>query len=284
MPVDRRMLPAFLDGDATFRTWAQGVDAQLKACGMVQTSDTGQVDLSTAIRPASSSYAGYRIYRFDDSLQATHPVFMKLEYGVATVQDRPAFRIQTATATNGAGNLLGQISSLRSVSASAGSTLGTTLDSFCSGSASGGRIALFTNCNSAQGNYTLGLILERVRDGNGLPVDRGVFFATTTSSQISWQVIQFSGAVPSVNTNYPGLSASFTGWFSADGADVALLPVLTIAKARPGFLTFLTYKNSDIAQWASFTATHYGASHSFMPMGNAMNAMGSSDSIAILWE
>jgi hypothetical protein len=192
MPVDRRMLPAFIDGDATFQTWAQGIDAQLKACGMVQTSDTGQVDLSTAARPAGSSYAGYRIYRFDDALQATHPVFMKMEYGVGSVQDRPTFRIQTATATNGAGGLLGQISTLRTVLPSGSSTLGTTLDSFCSGSASGGRIALVTNCFSTGGTYTIGIILERVRDGDGLSVDRGFFFATISTSQMNWQVVQWS--------------------------------------------------------------------------------------------
>jgi hypothetical protein len=59
---------------------------------------------------------------------------------------------------------------------------------------------------------------------------------------------------------------------------------MTIAKARPGFLTFLGYKIADIMQWTSFMATHYGASHPFMPLGNAVTVIGGSDSIAILWE
>ena len=64
MTTDLRQLPAYLSNDADFRTWGQGICAQLTAIGLVKTSDTGQINWATAIKPnpggASTTYgAGY---------------------------------------------------------------------------------------------------------------------------------------------------------------------------------------------------------------------------------
>lgn len=51
------------------------------------TTATGQIDWShsllqtTYVNAGSNGVIGYEIYRFDDSLQASYPVFIKLEYG-----------------------------------------------------------------------------------------------------------------------------------------------------------------------------------------------------------
>jgi len=85
MATDTRNLPAFSNTDAEFRTWGSGIAAALQACGLVKTSDTGQIDWATVTRPgASHTAAGYEIYRFNDSLQATKPVLIKVEYGNGT--------------------------------------------------------------------------------------------------------------------------------------------------------------------------------------------------------
>ena len=108
MATDTRSLSAYLADNATFQAWATGIDDQIKDMGWVQTSDTGQVDVTTVARPAAGAYAGYRIYRMDDSLQSTSPVFLKLEYGCGGVNDRPALRAQLSSCDQRRGHALGE--------------------------------------------------------------------------------------------------------------------------------------------------------------------------------
>lgn len=92
--------------NAGFRAWAAMVHKALVEVGMVQTSDTGQINLETAETPAvNSTYAGYEIFRFDDALQATQPIFIKVEYGRGAAEGRPALRITYGRGSNGSGTL-----------------------------------------------------------------------------------------------------------------------------------------------------------------------------------
>lgn len=95
--------------DAQFRTWGSAVSAAISAAGMVQTSDTGQINWTTVTKPAgSSTFQGYEIWRFADSLQSTSPVFIKVEYGSSGGSaNSVAVRLGVGSATNGAGSLSG---------------------------------------------------------------------------------------------------------------------------------------------------------------------------------
>src|SRR4051812_38221933 len=100
MAKDQRNLQAFLADDATFRAWGSGIAAQIAAMGLVQTSDTGQINWTTVTRPGINVLAGYEMWRFADSLQATKPVFIRLDYGIAPVaNDRPRIVARVGTAT-----------------------------------------------------------------------------------------------------------------------------------------------------------------------------------------
>lgn len=104
--------PADHTSDAGFRAWGSELSAKLQAAGLVQTADTGQINWATATRPGSvNTAAGYEIYRFDDALQATAPLYIKLEYGTGNVADRPTIWVSVGTGTNGAGTLTGSVSS-----------------------------------------------------------------------------------------------------------------------------------------------------------------------------
>ena len=75
-------LVADVSTDARFRAFIQFVDGALAGGGWVHTADTGQLDPTTATHPAASNtVVGYRMYRMDDTLQATKPVFLKLGFG-----------------------------------------------------------------------------------------------------------------------------------------------------------------------------------------------------------
>src|SRR5699024_5512605 len=85
------------------------------------TADSGQLDIAAVAElPPNNSYAGYRMYRFDDALQAEFPVFIKLEFGVANEGlspsgstnarrgNSPRIRATVATETDGSGQVGGQ--------------------------------------------------------------------------------------------------------------------------------------------------------------------------------
>lgn len=96
--------------DAEFRIWGSAFKAALAAAGLVQTADTGQINWATAVRPGVSftndaAAAGYEMYRFNDALQATFPVFIKIEYGTGSVVAAPMIYVSVGTSTNGAGTL-----------------------------------------------------------------------------------------------------------------------------------------------------------------------------------
>ena len=96
--------------DAAFRTWIQEI---ITAFGttltLTQTADTGQINTATVTRPAvANTSAGFVIFRFNDTLQATSPIFIKLEFGTGTTATTsPNMWITVGTATNGAGTLTG---------------------------------------------------------------------------------------------------------------------------------------------------------------------------------
>lgn len=92
--------------NASFRIWGKAVSDALSSM-LVRTADTGQIDWSTAAKPGPSTAAGYEVYRFDDPLQATAPVFIKIEYGTASGNTTPCLYVTVAEASNGAGGMIG---------------------------------------------------------------------------------------------------------------------------------------------------------------------------------
>jgi hypothetical protein len=93
------------DSDANFREWVQEIHDQFVAIGLTQTADTGQADLATITRPAQGLTTHYEIWEFADALQATAPIFLRVEYGTQSGVTSALWRIGIGTGTDGAGNL-----------------------------------------------------------------------------------------------------------------------------------------------------------------------------------
>lgn len=92
--------------DANFRLWGSGMKTALAAVGLVQTADTGQIDWTTVVAPvATQTVKGYEIWRFNDSLQSTVPIYIKIEYGSGTGAAIPQIKYSVGSGTDGAGNL-----------------------------------------------------------------------------------------------------------------------------------------------------------------------------------
>lgn len=289
MATDQRTITAYVSASAAFRTWAQAIEAQLLAGGLLQTTDTGQVDLTAVAKPSASVFAGFRMYRFADALQATSPVFIRVDYGCATVANTPALRITVGTTTDGAGVIGGQMMAAPEVIApSAAKASGATLPSYCSGAP--GRIALVTNVDSAARTFAYGFWVERVRAADGSSSTDGIAVVVISpNSGVGFVVIPPApAAVPgtSYTAPWPTLDPSGSGHSAKSGANVGLMPCIFIANAIPHLASFCLFREGDIGAGASFTMAHLSATRTFMPFGTALagSSQMNSSGMAMLWE
>lgn len=96
----------------TFDAWVNEIYTNLVTnCGLTQTADTGQmaVPSTSALPGAANTAAGYYIFRFNDTLQATSPVFIKLEFGTGTAVTVPQVWITVGSGSNGSGTINGTV-------------------------------------------------------------------------------------------------------------------------------------------------------------------------------
>lgn len=164
--------------DAWFRKYKNLSDA-LTAAGFPKTADTGQVDWGTVTVPATATYTAYEIRRFNDTEQATYPIFIKIGYGYVTVTNQyPRLQIQFGTGSDGAGNLTGPIGSTYFSMLSGSLTL---RDWLLGADASG--FALLSGTTSTIARHFLGI--ERARDVNGSTVPRYAFFYSSAPTSTS---------------------------------------------------------------------------------------------------
>lgn len=205
MGYTRKWVPPtipFRDDLAAWKTIFQDVhDNLVMIPQIVQTADTGQLDISAvAALPDDGSYAGYRIYRFADALQATMPIFIKLEFGCgmegywAGSQTRSRtlnIRVSIGKGTNGAGVISSLIDPITYTCpqpmTGQNPTVSTQLtapgESYACFNEAAGFFGFFYGVGSRNvpfsgsgGQYigcTLGIMIQRTTDDNGVATGEG---------------------------------------------------------------------------------------------------------------
>lgn len=97
--------------DTAFRAWVNAIHDAIIGSGFAEaTSDTGQADLATITRPASTGFGGYyRMYQLTDGVTHTggYRPLMKFEFGRNGLTT-PRMQFTFGGATDGAGTFVGQ--------------------------------------------------------------------------------------------------------------------------------------------------------------------------------
>ena len=163
--------------DAGFRAWGQGVSTALTAVGLTQAADTGQIDLTTVTRPGTTTAAGYQIWRFNDTLQGSAPIFIKLEYGTSNIATVPALWVTVATGSNGSGTLTGTTLLARTMTGLTNSAPASTVTAypsyFCYSTTLSFLGWALKNGYNANGTFSV-FMLGRSCDATGTPTGTGV--------------------------------------------------------------------------------------------------------------
>lgn len=269
-----------LQSNADFQAFVQAIAANLAACGLTQTADTGQIDPTTVARPAVATPAGYQMWRFNDALQATRPVFVKVEYGVGGATDRPALWVTVGTGTNGAGTLTGQVTTRVNLAQLSSAAVGATGNIYASGG--DGRFWCSTPVTDSS-NLFAWFGVERGRDADGTPANTAVmFYAQTSGSSATFQMIPGDGSNPFTLTAL-GRSPGQIGK-GLIGSDIAVDPwVFFYGKPVYGLAAMMAQGAMGFA--STFAASVLGAQHTFIVFGGVSATLLASTTVpALPWE
>lgn len=281
MATDIRSFSDAIPDTASLRTFIQTVQASLAAAGAVKTADTGQIDSSTVVWQATTGFLyGYEIYRFSDALQATRPVFIKVEYASAASTGHAVIWTTVGFATNGAGTLTGQVS--------------TRTQSYA-GSAGGSSGNLYSSCGPDRFCFAANTFIPhifmvgRAKDEAGADTAEGVIILQNSANTSYVQSVPFLDV--GVVGAQRGAIAAFGGIGNMSGqsatpTDVAIGLVTCPFNGKWRYLIALLYGTNDIAALSTFTTTLLGSSRVFLALGSGFLAWGVDNNtrLAVPWE
>lgn len=292
MATSTQSLTTTITTDQGFRDFCSGISTGLQAAGLTQTSDTGQINLSTVLKPsASNTTSGYQIYRFSDALQSTTPVFIRVEYASAASAGSCSLNIQVGTGTNGAGTLTGQTST-NAVTKNLGNTVASNF--YFSGD--GSRIAMAGGISASSNNNIL-FCVERLRNSSGANTADGIYVLAGSAQGGGSNPATYQQVVPASGT----ILAQGTGQSIASFAPPQTLSLgsdLYVSPFHPTSYTvhnpcasFVKYYYTDFNTGTPATISLYSTAMTFLPLGQIYpltNTMlyhfGNNQGLAIRWE
>jgi hypothetical protein len=188
--------------DAAFRAWCSAIHAAILAGGFVNTADTGQIDLTTVVKPAAiGTSAGYKIYQSQDAGAGQNNYYIKIEFGSgSTNAAQSSIWITVGWATDGAGNLVSTTypistrTNLTSINAGTGTPLYLAAGTGANGA---GYIAITL---AQASSITFGFSVERTRNSDLTFKDQILVVGMSSANFPAYvQVIDRSNAFPAVS-------------------------------------------------------------------------------------
>lgn len=275
--------------DAEFQAWCQTIETAILASGFLEVApDTGQLNLATATRPLAGAYSGYRIYRGKDSVQATRPIYIKVEYGAGSGGvDRPSIRRTVGTGTNGAGTLTGpQLAAASNNPSATGGGAATII-------AGGGSSAMFIYIKDpSSSSHDLWWVCGRLRDqadGSASPeilFDNFVSVSFLIMGSYSWTdgVAAWVNATSGLADHFPQLNNAINTGGNIN--TVRVFQALVYRNAKTLVFPMVTGKTAELPYTtptdSKFSIAIWGGNHTFVPL--IPNAGASAQRTAWLWE
>lgn len=237
--------------DAEFRAWAQFIHDTFNLA-WVQTSDTGQINLTTVTAPgAPNTSQGYEIWRMNDSLQGTFPIFVKVEYGSGAAALTPAIFLTIGKGSDGSGT----ITTIRFARTRLSSGTNNVAAHSYFGSAATNRLSGCFGTGTTCRALVLGI--ERTKDSSGNDTTEGLLLISNIDNQLlhrQWFVRMNEISQP--DFEIPAYIRSLNGAFDSNVGMGVVIPIAGIAR-QPG-MNFFVARSGDFSQTGAPTIDIYG--------------------------
>lgn len=280
------------------QSWVGPILQLLADSGWVRTSDTGQLELADMpAAAAGNTVCGNQIWRMNDSLQATAPVFVKFEFGSGGCAGSYSLWLTVGSGSDGAGNITGIIQPKTRAYYSL--TTSVTTASVFMGSGDNDRLVFFARSYISSNSVYLrfNFSIERTYDANGASTTVGVMLAIRAGGSTGaavlgamdlFRVATFNGSQPATSTLIGAYVPGGTTW-AYDGNYVGVCPVAFFmgGPTNPS-KNLMVYLNGDISPLVPVTIPCYGTDLKFMPIGSALlstvASTNANSSLLIRWD
>lgn len=277
---------------AALRSFGSQISTAIQATGLTKLSNTGQIDWTSATAAAT---LGYEMYRFNDPLQSSAPVFIRFQWAMNTSTWPYISTVTVGRAVDSSTNFLGRSASM----------------SYCGGVATTNKQANYVTwrfCyNPAMGYFgmsswdypiptTTGIAtrghytISRPCDDTGTPTTSGLWcqafggLSTTTGSQLALSyenntlTSYVNGAVAGINTASNLASGLTVPFFHQTAAFPTVRQIPQV----------LYYARDDLPRGVPVTMNVFGTNHTYMTLGimgsGASGTAHTSGAYAMLWE
>lgn len=252
--------------DATWRAMLAAIKTNIEAMGWVQTSDTGQLDVTTTLKPTASGQSrGYLLWRANDALAGSYPMILRLNFGSGTSSTSLRVNVQIGSITDGAGTFNPTSNFWNRGDMDLQSTSATAYECYFCGDTN--RLAFILWDNHPTTDRCLGISLERTHDSVAADTNVGIFATTSRGTIDNWhRVITYAGTMGGAETKLMGpVPVNQT----LIGTSVGLFPIfpLYVVSLNQSVL-WATYHTSDITGNTIITFTMYGVTMTFLTTRN----------------
>lgn len=215
----------------SFVTTGQNLSAALSAVA-VRVNTTGDIDWGTVVAPAGAgSYRGFEVFRIDDTLHATHPLYLKFEYGASNLANNSyGLRLTVSKAVDGAGVQTGILFGPVEIMLATNDT--TPRNSYASNGGNSG-LALAMVPSASQGGSVF--LLERARDSVGNIIGDAFYLGYKTAMTSQWVNRFYDYALGTYNNIAGGIGCvPLSLSVDVSLANATITPYFPVACISPG--------------------------------------------------
>jgi hypothetical protein len=256
---------------ANFLLWAQTTSNAMVTAGLVRTADTGQYGGVANWAAVTLPVAGgsiYEILRFNDTAQATNPVYVRMVYGRGAA-NQARIAVSIGTGTDGAGNLTDNVSGVSETSGNLPTASTTLYACYVAGAAGWLTVLLWRDYTSSKSPYTFAI--ERSLNTSGAYTDQFTYICgaqqdNTAAVAISQVVMKPGGAFPTTTRErYIPIcvpNGNVSGIYNGVIHVSHIFPLMGAVANRQTVIGAM--KLPDAAEGASYTCTVYGTTRTYL--------------------
>lgn len=176
--------------DALFRAWGSALSTALGTV-LTRVPQTGDIDWATVNAPVTATtFQGFEVYRLNDSLQATAPLFFKFEYGSSnSASTISAIKLTIGKGVDGSGVITGVLQTAINVFSGYSTAASAASNCYISnGDGSGFVFSLQPDLDNRAGGFCC---VERSRNSSGQATSDAVMLCSQAYNTLNNHINRF---------------------------------------------------------------------------------------------